>query len=79
MLAVGLAVAIGLLCVELGRKGRDPAHGLWMALVVIPAGVLGAKLLFVVEEWGVFVGDPMRVLFAGSGLSFYGGLLLGAQ
>jgi phosphatidylglycerol---prolipoprotein diacylglyceryl transferase len=77
MVAVGLAVAIGLLCIGLRRKGIDPAHGLWMSLVVIPAGVVGAKLLFLLEEWDRFVSEPLRMAFAGGGLSFYGGLLLG--
>jgi phosphatidylglycerol---prolipoprotein diacylglyceryl transferase len=78
MVAIGLAVAIGLVCLELRRKGIDPAHGLWIALIVIPSGVVGAKLLFVVEEWDRFIADPTRVAFSGGGLSFYGGFLLGA-
>ena len=77
MLALGLGVAIALLCLELRRKGVDPAHGLWIALLVIPAGVVGAKLLFIVEEWDRFLADPMRVAVSGGGLSFYGGLILG--
>lgn len=77
MLAIGLAVAIGLLCLELRRKGIAPAHGLWIALIIIPSGVVGAKLLFVVEEWDRFVIDPVGVALSGAGLSFYGGFLLG--
>ena len=76
MVAIGLAVAIGLLCLELRRKDIDPVHGLWIA-IIIPSGVVGAKLLFVVEEWQRFVIDPAGVAISGGGLSFYGGFLLG--
>ena len=77
MLAIGLGVGIGLLCLELRRKGLDPAHGLWIALIAIPSGVVGARLLFLIEEWGRFVVDPVSVFLSG-GLSFYGGLVVAA-
>jgi phosphatidylglycerol:prolipoprotein diacylglycerol transferase len=75
MLAIGIAVGICLLCLELRRKRIDPAHGIWIAVIAIPAGVVGARLLFIVEEWRRFVIDPVGVLFGLGGLSFYGGLL----
>jgi phosphatidylglycerol:prolipoprotein diacylglycerol transferase len=76
MLALGLAVGIGLLCLELRRKGLDPAHGIWAALIAIPSGVVGARLLFVIEEWDRFIVNPISVTFSSGGLSFYGGLIL---
>jgi phosphatidylglycerol---prolipoprotein diacylglyceryl transferase len=76
MLALGLGVGIGLLCWELRRKRLDPSHGLWIALIAIPAGVVGARLLFLAEEWALFLLDPTRVALSGGGLSFYGGFLL---
>jgi phosphatidylglycerol:prolipoprotein diacylglycerol transferase len=78
MLALGLAVGIGLLCLELRRKGLDPAHGIWVALIALPSGVVGSRLLFLIEEWDRFVADPIRVAFSSGGLSFYGGLMLAA-
>src|SRR6266508_2711929 len=78
MVALGLAVALGLLCLELRRKGLDPSHGLLIALAVVPSGVVGAKILFVIEEWDRFVVDPVRVALSGAGLSFYGAFVLGA-
>jgi len=78
MLAIGLAVGIALACFELRRKGLDPAHGVWIALIAIPSGVVGSRLLFLLEEWGRFVVDPTSVAFSSGGLSFYGGLLVAA-
>jgi phosphatidylglycerol:prolipoprotein diacylglycerol transferase len=78
MLAVGLAVGIGLLCRELRRKGFDAGHGVWIALIAVTSGVIGARLLYVVEEWGRFLLDPTTVALSTGGLSFYGGLVLAA-
>jgi phosphatidylglycerol:prolipoprotein diacylglycerol transferase len=76
MLAIGLAFGVVLLCLELRRKGLDAAHGIWIAVVAIPGGVIGARLLFVVEEWSRFIRDPIAVATSPGGLSFYGGLLI---
>src|SRR5262245_39929945 len=78
MLAIGLALAISFLCIELRRKRMDPLHGIWIALIAIVGGVVGSRLLFIVEEWNRFVVDPIGVALSSGGLSFYGGLLLGA-
>jgi phosphatidylglycerol:prolipoprotein diacylglycerol transferase len=78
MLALGLAVGIVLLCFELRRKGLDPAYGVWIALIAISSGVIGSRLLFIIEEWDRFVVDPVRVALSSAGLSFYGGLICAA-
>ena len=78
MLALGLGVGIVLLCVELRRKRIDPAHGVWIALIAVPSGVVGARLLFILEEHARLVADPAAVMFSTGGLSFYGGLVLAA-
>ncbi len=41
-------------------------------------GIIGAKLFHCLEYWSDFVQDPFGLLFSGSGLTFYGGLILGA-
>src|SRR5258705_9699779 len=76
MLALGFAVGIGLMCWEFRRKGLDPAHGIWLAVIAIPGGVIGARLLFLIEEWRRFLADPLRVILSSGGLSFYGGLVV---
>ena len=76
MLALGLAVGIALLCFELRRKLIDPSHGIWIALIVIASGVVGSRLLFIVEERARFLVDPAAVAFSTGGLSFYGGLIV---
>ncbi len=41
-------------------------------------GIIGAKIFHILEYWGDFTADPFGMFFSGSGLTFYGGLLLGA-
>ena len=40
-------------------------------------GIIGARLFSILEEPGTFMDDPIGTLFSGSGLTIYGGLILG--
>ncbi len=46
---------------------------IFLALI---AGVIGAKVFNALETWNEFVKDPISSLFSGSGLTFYGGLIV---
>jgi len=54
-----------------------PEHRL-MEITMVAAffGILGSKLFSVFENWNSFIDDPIQQLFAGSGLTIYGGLIL---
>lgn len=41
-------------------------------------GIVGAKIFDNLENWDQFIQDPIRNLFAPSGLTFYGGLIFAA-
>ncbi|MEO3406755.1 prolipoprotein diacylglyceryl transferase family protein [Mucilaginibacter sp. CAU 1740] len=41
-------------------------------------GFIGAKLFNTIEHWQEFMYQPVKVLFASNGFSFYGGLIFGA-
>ena len=41
-------------------------------------GLLGAKIFHLLEYWNDFVADPFGMFFSGSGLTMYGGLIVGA-
>ena len=79
MVVLGFLAAHFFVKKELQRKGTDPE----LASAVITAGILGglggAKLYFVLFElcaqsWRELLGG----VFSGSGLTFYGGLVVGA-
>lgn len=41
-------------------------------------GLLGAKIFHIFEYWSDFTADPIGMFFSGSGLTMYGGLIVGA-
>lgn len=41
-------------------------------------GLLGAKIFHIFEYWSDFMADPVGMFFSGSGLTMYGGLIVGA-
>ena len=46
-------------------------------VVVMIAGVAGARLFHILEHTGQFMADPMSMIFTRSGLSIFGGLIVG--
>jgi prolipoprotein diacylglyceryltransferase len=53
----------------------------WVAEIFMRAaigGIIGAKIFHLFEYWTDFIADPMGMLFSGAGLTFYGGLIVGA-
>ena len=46
-------------------------------VVVMIAGVVGARLFHILEHTGQFMADPMSMIFTRSGLSIFGGLIAG--
>ena len=64
-------------------KGRDrvvdasPSELMWnMALIAGLFGVIGAKLFHIIDYWDEFVQNPAGMIFSGSGLTVYGGILV---
>ena len=49
-----------------------------MTVIAVVAGIVGAKIFHIMENWGDFVADPRGMLFSQGGLTFYGGLLFAA-
>lgn len=49
-----------------------------MVVLALVFGIIGAKIFDNLENWDRFIQDPIRNLFAPSGLTFYGGLIFSA-
>lgn len=71
MVALGAALGILVLRREVARSGIDVAKGTDIALVGVLGGLLGAKLLYVLEHWAEPLADT---LFSRGGMSWFGGL-----
>lgn len=48
-----------------------------MTFIAAIGGILGAKLFDAIEDIERLISDPIQVIFSGSGLSIYGGLIVG--
>ncbi len=78
-LMLGIAFLLGsyILGLELKRKKLDPAIASTITILAVVFGIAGAKILFLIEEWDMFLRDPMGMTFSPGGLTWYGGFILG--
>ena len=81
MLGIGFILGSYILSLEFRRQKIDPNLASNITILAVIFGILGAKLLHVVEHtfeyWGTPYLDIAGQLFSFSGLTWYGGLVLG--
>ncbi|MBI4497062.1 MAG: prolipoprotein diacylglyceryl transferase [Chloroflexi bacterium] len=77
--AVGLVVGMWV-AVRLIRGSALTADDIYaVAVPVVLGGIVGARLLFVLENWWLFADQPLRVLAINEGgISIYGGVIGGS-
>jgi phosphatidylglycerol:prolipoprotein diacylglycerol transferase len=79
----GVMMAIAALCAawvvhaELKRLAYNPELASTIVFAAAVGGLIGARLLFIVEEWQGFLVSPWRYIFTGAGFTWYGGFLGG--
>lgn len=64
--------------IEVEEKVGAADHVGNMTLIAAFFGFLGAKIFHILENFGDFLKDPADMLFSFSGLTMYGGLILGS-
>jgi prolipoprotein diacylglyceryltransferase len=62
---------------EVEETIRPYQHVGTMTFIAAVGGILGAKIFDAVEDIDRLIADPMGVIFSASGLSIYGGLIIG--
>ena len=62
---------------ELKRRVYNPELASTMVFAAAIGGLLGARVLFIVEEWNHFLVSPWDFIFTGAGFTWYGGFLGG--
>jgi len=63
---------------ELKRRGYNSEVASTLVFAAAIGGLIGARLLFIVEEWQGFLAAPLRYIFTGAGFTWYGGFIGGA-
>jgi phosphatidylglycerol:prolipoprotein diacylglycerol transferase len=82
MLGICFIVASWLLSKEFKRKKLEENAAINITFIALVGGVIGSKLLYIIEEWSSIMSMPSSKifstegLFSPAGLTFYGGLIL---
>lgn len=82
MLGLALLVGIILSYRQAPREGVDPQITLDFTLVLVVAGIIGSRAVYVLLNWGMYAGRPLLTIVGLeggglSGLAIHGGLLGG--
>lgn len=77
-LMMGISFIIGniLLTKEFKRKKINPDFASNITVIALVAGVVGSKILYLLENFSEFIADPFGMAFSPGGLTFYGGFIL---
>ncbi|MBM4263700.1 MAG: prolipoprotein diacylglyceryl transferase [Deltaproteobacteria bacterium] len=62
---------------ELKQRRYNPELASTMVFAAAIGGLVGARLLFVLEDWNNFLAAPLNYVFTGAGFTWYGGFLGG--
>lgn len=76
MMGLSFLIANYLFAKEMRRRGMAEEVAGTVTLLALVAGVAGAKLFSLLENWESFIADPLTEMFSASGLTFYGGLIV---
>ncbi len=78
MLSIAFAVSLWITVLRGKARGVSTEASTDLAVAVIIAGVIGSRLLFVLEEWNDYSGNAWSIFnIREGGLSLHGGLILG--
>jgi phosphatidylglycerol:prolipoprotein diacylglycerol transferase len=78
MMALAALSAGWIASLELKRRGYNSELASTLVFAAAIGGLIGARLLFIVEEWQGFLAAPLRYIFTGAGFTWYGGFIGGA-
>lgn len=77
MITLGVISTLTVAVFEAKRRGENWEHVLNAALIVIPMGIVGARLYHVIDRWDFYSQNPV-LIFGGAGLGIFGAVIGGA-
>jgi phosphatidylglycerol:prolipoprotein diacylglycerol transferase len=78
MMAIAALSAAWVVHAELKRRGYNSELASTIVFAAAIGGLVGARILFIAEEWPSFLAAPWRYIFTGAGFTWYGGFFGGA-
>ena len=78
----GILITVGVICATLvaawqaRRRGESVDHLLNMLLLILPLGIIGARLYHVIDQWSYYSQHPGQIV-GGRGLGIYGAVIGG--
>ena len=78
IIIVGILIAAQFAKAELTKRGFDEDFVYDILFVILPAGIIGARLYYVAFEWDFYGANPGEILnFRAGGLAIHGGIFFG--
>ena len=77
MLTLGVISTLTVAAIEARRLGENPERVLSVALIVIPLGIIGARLYHVIDQLDFYLKNPAATI-GGAGLGIFGAVIGGA-
>lgn len=77
MIMSGVIAAVALSFIEARRRGENTEHVVNLALVMLPLGIIGARLYHVIDQWGPIYSKNPSLIIGGAGLGIYGAVIGG--
>ena len=78
LMALAALAAAWVVQTELKGTGYDSELTSALVFADVLGGLVGARVLFIFEEWSGFLRSPWDYIFTGAGFTWYGGFLGGA-
>ena len=77
MMALGFIAADLVIAADCRRRGIDPDYATAVVLWSAVGGLIGARLYDVLDNWRLYMTDPIAIVFSGSGFVWFGGFIGG--
>jgi phosphatidylglycerol:prolipoprotein diacylglycerol transferase len=75
-ISLGVIAAVIVASWEAKRRGESVDHLLNMLLLILPLGIVGARLYHVIDEWSFYMQNP-GLIIGGRGLGIFGAVIGG--
>ncbi len=76
MMAIAFLVADFLVAREFKRLRLNVNYANEMVVLAVVSGIIGAKILYLLENFSDFIESPLEMIFSAGGLTWYGGFIL---